>query len=114
MLRVSGLEGGHSGQQIDDNLMNALKALGYVLALTAEELAGDAATHVRIADLSGGRADNAIPREACAVLLLDERDGRHWSASQPMCRSGSAHGVSAQTTTWSSRSSERRTRLRRG
>ena len=38
VLRVSGLQGGHSGQQIDDNLMNALKALGYVLALTADEL----------------------------------------------------------------------------
>ena len=33
----------------------------------------DAATHLRIADLSGGRADNAIPREARAVLLLDEQ-----------------------------------------
>ena len=72
LLRVRGLKGGHSGQQIDDNLMNALKALGYVLALTAEELAGEAATRLRIADLSGGRADNAIPREARAVLLLDE------------------------------------------
>ena len=38
MLRVSGLQGGHSGQQIDDNLINAIKALGYVLALTADEL----------------------------------------------------------------------------
>ena len=32
----------------------------------------DAATHLRIADLSGGKADNAIPREARAVLLLDD------------------------------------------
>jgi dipeptidase D len=76
VLRVSGLKGGHSGQQIDDNLMNALKALGYVLALTAEGLAADAATHLRIADLSGGRADNAIPREARAVLLVDEQGRR--------------------------------------
>jgi dipeptidase D len=73
VLRVSGLKGGHSGQQIDDNLMNALKALGYVLALTAKELAPDASTHLRIADLSGGRADNAIPREAQAALLVDDR-----------------------------------------
>ena len=36
----------------------------------------DAATHLRIADLSGGNADNAIPREAQAVLLLDDRGGR--------------------------------------
>ncbi|HEY5421705.1 MAG TPA: beta-Ala-His dipeptidase [Marmoricola sp.] len=72
VLRVRGLQGGHSGQQIDDNLTNAVKALGYVLALTTEEVAGDAANHLRIADLSGGNADNAIPREARAVLLLDE------------------------------------------
>ena len=72
VLRVRGLQGGHSGQQIDDNLTNALKALGYVLALTTEQLAVDSATHLRIADLSGGKADNAIPREAEAVLLLDE------------------------------------------
>ncbi len=72
VLRVRGLQGGHSGQQIDDNLTNALKALAYVLALTTEELAVDDATHLRIADLSGGNADNAIPREARAVLLLDE------------------------------------------
>jgi dipeptidase D len=72
-LHVSGLKGGHSGQQIHENLMNALKVLGNVLALTADELAPDAATHVRIADLSGGRADNAIPREARAALLVDEQ-----------------------------------------
>ena len=72
-LRVSGLEGGHSGQQIDDNLMNALKALGYVLALTADDLGPEFGAHVRVADLSGGRADNAIPREARAVLLIDDQ-----------------------------------------
>ena len=72
VLRVRGLDGGHSGQQIDDNLTNAIKALGYVLALTTEELAVGAANHLRIADLSGGNADNAIPREARAVLFLDD------------------------------------------
>ena len=73
VVRVSGLKGGHSGQQINDNLMNAIKALGYVLALAADELGVGGATHLRIAGLSGGRADNAIPREARAVLLVDEQ-----------------------------------------
>jgi dipeptidase D len=73
VLAVRGLQGGHSGQQIDDNLVNALKALGYVLVLTVDELGPDAGTHLRVADLSGGKADNAIPREARAVLLLDEK-----------------------------------------
>jgi dipeptidase D len=72
-LRVSGLQGGHSGQQIDENLMNALKALGYVLARTADDLGVDFGAHLRVADLSGGRADNAIPREARAVLLVDDQ-----------------------------------------
>ena len=44
VLRVRGLQGGHSGQQIDDNLTNAVKALGYVLALATEQLAVDTAT----------------------------------------------------------------------
>jgi dipeptidase D len=73
LLRVGGLQGGHSGQQIDQNLMNAIKALGYVLVRTAAELGPDAGTHLRIAELSGGRADNAIPREAEAALVVDER-----------------------------------------
>ena len=114
VLRVLGLKGGHSGQQIDDNLMNAIKALGYVLALTADELGVGGATPLRIADLSGGRADNAIPREARAVLLLDERGRTTLERSPPRCRSGSAPGVPAPTTTRSSRSSEQATRLRRG
>lgn len=71
-LRVSGLQGGHSGQQIDENLMNALKALGYTLAMTADELASTP-SRLGIAELAGGRADNAIPREARALLLVDER-----------------------------------------
>ena len=53
VLRVSGLNGGHSGQQINDNLMNAIKALGYVLALAADELGVGGTTHLQIADLSG-------------------------------------------------------------
>jgi hypothetical protein len=53
--------------------MNAIKALSYVLALAADELGVGGTTQLRIADLSGGRADNAIPREAQAVLLLDEQ-----------------------------------------
>jgi dipeptidase D len=72
-LRVSGLQGGHSGQQIDQNLINAIKALGYVLVRTAAELGPNAAGHLRIAGLSGGRADNAIPREAEALLVVDGR-----------------------------------------
>jgi dipeptidase D len=69
-LRVRGLQGGHSGHQIDDNVMNALKALGYTLTFAADRLGADAVHEIRVADVGGGRADNAIPREAHAVLIV--------------------------------------------
>jgi dipeptidase D len=71
-LRVGGLVGGHSGQQIHHNLTNAIKVVGDTLALTAGELGADP-DELRIADLKGGRADNAIPREAVATLLVGDR-----------------------------------------
>jgi dipeptidase D len=72
-LRVHGLQGGHSGQQIDDNLMNAIKALAYTLAFATDRVGADAAVELRVADLRGGRADNAIPREARAVLVVGKK-----------------------------------------
>jgi dipeptidase D len=69
-LRISGLEGGHSGQEIDENLMNAIKALGYTLSLAIDMAGDDASEQIHVADLRGGRADNAIPREARALLVV--------------------------------------------
>lgn len=69
-LRIAGLQGGHSGQQIHENLGNALKGLGQTLALAADLLGDAAGAELRVAHLEGGRADNAIPREARAVLLV--------------------------------------------
>ena len=59
-LTVSGLLGGHSGVEIDRGRGNAIK-------LAAEALAamGDS---IRLAYISGGNADNAIPRDCIAYF----------------------------------------------
>ena len=62
---VTGLAGGHSGGQIDKYLGNANRILGRVLAAIPE------ANLVRV---SGGSKDNAIPREAEAVVAVACRD----------------------------------------
>ena len=59
-LRVSGLSGGHSGMEIIKNRANAIRLLCEVLQTVPS---------VRIAALTGGHADNAIPTEAEAVIL---------------------------------------------
>ncbi len=61
-LSVAGLLGGHSGVEIDKGRENATKILGECLAVF-----GDG---VRLITLSGGSADNAIPRECRARIAL--------------------------------------------
>lgn len=61
-LSVTGLLGGHSGVEIDRGRENATKILGECLSVF-----GDG---VRIITLSGGSADNAIPRECRAKISL--------------------------------------------
>ena len=64
-VKVSGLKGGHSGIQIHLGRGNALRVLGRLLQTLLEKLT------VEVADLAGGSARNAIPREAFAVIALD-------------------------------------------
>lgn len=63
-IKVSGLKGGHSGVDIHQGRGNALRILGGTLQVLAETLP------VEIANLTGGSAQNAIPREASAVVVL--------------------------------------------
>ncbi len=63
-LKVSGLRGGHSGEEIDKGRGNANCLLGRLLW----GLAGTGP--VRLVSVGGGLADNAIPREARAVLAV--------------------------------------------
>ena len=62
-LKVSGLQGGHSGIDIHKGRGNAIRILGRAL----EELLGH--LPVAVAELQGGSLRNAIPREAWAILV---------------------------------------------
>jgi dipeptidase D len=63
-LTVSGLRGGHSGVNIHEQRANALKLLTRCLATLRDS------QDLRIVELSGGSAHNAIPRDAQAILSL--------------------------------------------
>jgi dipeptidase D len=64
-IKVSGLKGGHSGVDIHQGRGNALRILGGVLHSALDRLS------IEIAEINGGSAQNAIPREASAVVVLD-------------------------------------------
>ncbi len=61
-VHVSGLSGGHSGMEIDKGRANALRLLGDCLRRGG----------VRVADIAGGSADNAIAAEASATVCASE------------------------------------------
>ncbi|MGA3027780.1 MAG: aminoacyl-histidine dipeptidase [Bryobacteraceae bacterium] len=64
-VKVSGLEGGHSGVDIHKGRGNAVRILGRVLELLLDRLP------VAVAAVEGGSRRNAIPREASATVVLD-------------------------------------------
>jgi dipeptidase D len=64
VVKVQGLQGGHSGIDINKGLGHATRLLVRLLK-GAEEPYG-----LRLASLSGGTASNAIPRDATAVIFL--------------------------------------------
>jgi dipeptidase D len=64
-IKISGLKGGHSGVDIHQGRGNALRILGGLLQNLLAQLP------VEVTDLNGGSAQNAIPREASATIVLD-------------------------------------------
>jgi dipeptidase D len=64
-IKVFGLKGGHSGVDIHQGRGNALRILGGVLQIALENLP------VEITNIKGGSAQNAIPREASSMVMLD-------------------------------------------
>lgn len=62
---LSGAHGGHSGGDIAKGRVNAIKALGRVLARSFEQ------EPFRLARFAGGVSRNAIPRDARAVVMLE-------------------------------------------
>lgn len=67
-VKVGGLKGGHSGVEIHEQRGNAIKVLFRTLTAIA------AKHDLRIADVKGGSAHNAIPRDAEATVLLNPAD----------------------------------------
>lgn len=64
-IKVSGLKGGHSGVDIHLGRGNAIRVLGQALQAVLEPVP------VQIAEFKGGSAQNAIPREAYAIVVVD-------------------------------------------
>ncbi|HUN90327.1 MAG TPA: aminoacyl-histidine dipeptidase [Terriglobales bacterium] len=64
-VKISGLKGGHSGVDIHQGRGNALRILGRLVQNLLEQLP------IEVAELKGGSAQNAIPREAATIVVLD-------------------------------------------
>ncbi|WP_297518049.1 aminoacyl-histidine dipeptidase [uncultured Clostridium sp.] len=67
-LRVKGLRGGHSGMEINKARGNANKLMGRLLNEIYKVVDFDMAL------ISGGSKNNAIPREADTLVVIDEKD----------------------------------------
>jgi dipeptidase D len=65
-LSVTGLKGGHSGLDIHLGRGNANKIINTLMMQAAEKYG------LRLAEIDGGSLRNAIPREAFAVVLVQE------------------------------------------
>lgn len=67
-VSVSGLMGGHSGENINDGRANANKLVATLLKDISS------ATDTYIASITGGSKDNAIPRECEAYIAVKDAD----------------------------------------
>lgn len=67
-IKVGGLQGGHSGSEINKERGNAIWILGRVLDSLSKDIP------FAIESMEGGLKDNAIPRDAKAVILLETED----------------------------------------
>ena len=63
-LSVTGLQGGHSGDEIHKGLGNAVKIINSLITSLTEKFG------INISSLNAGNLRNAIPREAFAVVTL--------------------------------------------
>jgi len=67
-VALAGLQGGHSGAEIHKERGNSNALFGRLLWRISEKIP------VAVQALNGGLADNAIPRETRAVLVIKEKD----------------------------------------
>lgn len=61
-IELYGYMGGHSGVEIDKGRENAIKSLGEMLSMIGD---------IRLVSFKGGNADNAIPRDASATIVVN-------------------------------------------
>ena len=64
-LEISGLHGGHSGVEINSGYANAIKVAADFIAQTSKE------HHLELIDISGGAADNAIPKYVVCTFTAE-------------------------------------------
>jgi dipeptidase D len=65
-IEITGLQGGHSGDDINKGLGNSIKIIGRVITSLRKKY------YVQIINLEGGNLRNAIPREAYAEIAIDK------------------------------------------
>ena len=68
LLEIKGLNGGHSGSDIDKGLGNSIKILSFILSELSKKF------KFRLYDINGGDKTNAIPRESFAMLNIAASD----------------------------------------
>ena len=73
-VKVSGLKGGHSGDDINKNLANANKLLTRILWQATNDY------DLHIYDIQGGNLRNAIAREATAVVFIPKDCAKKFEA----------------------------------
>ena len=64
-LKIQGLQGGHSGTQIQKERANANRLIGRALRILESKYG------ILFTGISGGSKDNAIPREAEAIIVFE-------------------------------------------
>jgi dipeptidase D len=69
-IEISGLQGGHSGVQIDEPRGNAIKLLAKVLLQLRRNIDWN------LCNIKGGSAHNAIPRDASATIAIAAQDAK--------------------------------------
>lgn len=67
-IALTGLAGGHSGENINCGRMNASKLMGRILLDLSSKM------RVNLVEVCGGSKDNAIPREAFATVSVADAD----------------------------------------
>ena len=75
IIKVSGLKGGHSGDDINKGLGCANKIITRILWRATDELG------LRIAKIDGGNLRNAIAREAYAIITIPSKNAETWKSN---------------------------------